>query len=124
MLEKHRKADLCPLCGKFMDLYCTGNKHIPFVDGKTYDKLCFTCYHVPKTERQVYEKNGDIKEIIELPYSSQHLHTAQELVNLGPADTILEARKSVAAVRASIKENKPKRNAVFIKPKNAGSDIP
>lgn len=110
----------CPLCGQKMDIYCTGNKNTPFVDGKTYPKLCFTCFHVPRTVRQ---KDGGIEEI-NLGYSPKYLYTAQELVDLGPADTLLMAQKSVAAVRASIKANPLKRNTKLTKPSDLTVELP
>ena len=120
---KHKKSDLCPLCGQFMDLYCTGNRHTPFVDGKTYNKICFTCYHVPKTVRQVYDDKDELIEEIELPYSHKHLHTAKELFDIGPAETMVQARRSVASVRSAIKAVKLKRGAKFTKPKDAGTTL-
>jgi hypothetical protein len=119
-MKKHKKTDLCPICGQFMDLYCTGNRNLPFVDGKTYNKLCFTCYNVPKTTKQIYDEEGNVKEEVILPYSPKHLHTAKELFDYGQAETMVQARRSVAAVRSAIKSSKLKRAVKFIKPKNDG----
>jgi hypothetical protein len=122
-MKKHKKFDLCPLCGQFMDLYCTGNRHTPFVDGKTYDKICFTCYHVPRTERQIYNEEGNLEEEIKILYSPKYLHTAKELFDMGPAETMVQARRSVASVRSAIKAAKLKRGIKFTKPKDAGTTL-
>jgi hypothetical protein len=121
--KKHKKSDLCPLCGQALDLYCTGNRNTPFVDGKTYSKLCFTCYNVPKTIKQVYDEEGSVVDEVDLGYSPKHLHTAKELVDLGPADNMIQARRSVAGVRSAIKMAKLKRGAKFTKPKDAGTEL-
>ncbi len=123
--QQHSKADLCPLCGEYMDLYCTGHRNTPFVDDQCYPKMCFVCYYVPKLEEQIYYKDGTIKEVIDYPFSHKHLHTPEELVG-GPAETLQIARKSVRAVKAAIKaagldgrkKEKPKR-----KPQNPGVEL-
>ena len=122
-MPKQKKSDVCPLCGQIMDIYCTGNRSTPFVNGKTYSKLCFACFYVPKTEREVYNEEGSVVEVIELGYGPAHLHTAKELFDLGPADTMAQARRCVAGVRSAIKEAKLKRKAKFTKPKDAGVEL-
>jgi len=119
-MAKKKKVESCPLCGQPLDLYCTGNKRHLFVDGKNYDKLCFTCYNVPKTTRQTYDENGNVDEDIKLPYSPKYLHTAKDLFDAGMADTMVQARRSVASVRASIKATKMKRGTKLTMPKDPG----
>ena len=106
-----------------MDLYCTGNRNTPFVDGKTYPKLCFGCFYVPKTEKEVYNEEGSVVDIIELGYGPAHLHTAKELLDLGPAETMVQARRCVAGVRAAIKMSKVKKKTKFTKPKDPGLEL-
>lgn len=102
MTKKIPKSKLCPLCGDLLDLYCTGNKSEPFVDGKCYPKLCFVCFHVPRTQKQTYNEDGSVNEDIVLPYTHKSLNTAKELVHDGIADNLSQARKSVRAVRMAI----------------------
>lgn len=106
-----------------MDIYCTGNKNVPFVDGKCYPKLCFVCYHVPKTEMQIYE-DGFVKDEKELLYSHKHLHTISELIDFGIAENASQARDSVKAVRMAI-NNADIRDlkAAKEKPKDNGIEI-
>jgi hypothetical protein len=117
-MAQKKKSDCCPLCGDELDLYCTGHRNTPFVDDKCYPRLCFTCYYVPKTEKQTYTDDGSVAEDIELPFSHKHLHTAEELVD-GPAETLAQARRSVRAVRAAIKAAKLSRK---VKPKKRPKD--
>mgnify|MGYP006908372956 CR=1 FL=1 len=118
------KSKLCPLCNNYMDIYCTGHKNVPFVDGKCYPKLCFVCYHVPKTEVQIYNEDGSVKEDRELPYTHKHLHTMAELVEFGMAQNAAEARDSVKAVRAAINAaDILDLQAIKKKPKDKGVEI-
>src|SRR5271157_1819252 len=86
-----KKSDLCPLCGQYMDLICTGYKNTLFVDYQYHPKMCFGCFHVPKTERQIYDEEGNLVESVELPFGPKHLRRASELVNLGCVSTREEA---------------------------------
>jgi hypothetical protein len=107
-----------------MSIYCTGNKRLPFVDGKCYDKLCFACYHVPKTLKQIYDKDGCVEEEIPLPYCHKHLHTAQELYDSGSTDSKAEAMKSIKAVRQAIKSAKlPRKPKPLKQPSDPGVEL-
>lgn len=77
---------------------------MPFVDGKCYPKICFTCYHVPKTVEQIYNEDGTVKEDKELLFSHRNLHTIKEMIEYQMAETPQQARDSVRAVKASISE--------------------
>jgi len=103
MKKKH--LDLCGLCSQKLTVYTKSHKNIPFVDNKLYDKLCFTCCLVPKTSNQIYNSNGTIKEIVEIPYSKDSLYTAKELFIAGSCDSLKEATISVDAVLKSIKSS-------------------
>jgi hypothetical protein len=92
------KKDVCSLCNQKMDIHTTVHKTKPYVDGNLYPKMCFTCYHVPKIIDQTYNKEGLVKEEIDLPYSCENLHSAKELFYMGSADTLSQAKKSVASV--------------------------
>ena len=94
----------CPICGQYMDFIAIGNRNHPFVDGKTYAKMCFGCFHMPKDEVQKYDKDGNISEVEGPFYDHKHLKTAVELVENGTVDTIAQAKKCVAGVRRKIKE--------------------
>ena len=102
----------CPLCEQKMDLYTKAHKNMPFVDNKFYDRLCFTCYSAPKILEQKYKEDGSIEEEIKLPYSSENLHTEEELFYMGASDTRKYAKKCLEAIRASCsklkKDKKPK----------------
>lgn len=94
-----QKKDPCPICGQHMDLCVTSHKSKPFVDNKTYPKMCFTCYSVPKILKQKYGENGYIIEQIELPYDIKNLHKPQELFYEGSADSLEQARMCVNSVK-------------------------
>jgi len=116
MVQK-KLNDTCDLCGQKLTIYTKSHKHIPFVDNKLYDKLCFTCCLVPKTSNQIYNSNGTIKEIVEIPYSKDNLFTAKELFIAGSCDSLKEATISVDAVVKSIKSSgktKTKKSPEFV----------
>ena len=73
--------------------------------------------------RQTYDEEGNVEKEIALPYSPKYLHTAKELVDLGPTETMVQARRSVAGVRSAIKAAKLKRGVKFVKPKDAGTTL-
>ena len=78
--------------------------------------MCFTCFSVPKILKQTLDKDGNIKEEIELEYSIDNLHSAQEVFDQGSADNLNQAKRSVQSVKAltvlkvkkETKKNKPK----------------
>ena len=111
----------CPICNQKMDLIITSHKNKPFVDNKTYERICFTCYNVPKTIEQKYFKDGSIKEELELEYNINNLHTPKELVDQGSADNINQARICVTAVKnlkvlkTKAKSQKPKQEIKLVK---------
>jgi hypothetical protein len=94
----------CLICGQYMDFIAIGNRNTPFIDGKTYAKMCFGCFHMPKDEVQKYDKEGNISSIEGPFYDHKHLKTAAELVNDGTVETLAEAKKCVTGVRRKLKE--------------------
>ena len=111
---KKRKIDPCPICGQHMDLCVTSHKNKPYVDNKLYNKICFTCYSVPKVMVQKYDKNGYITEEIPLEYSIRNLKNARELLDEGSAISLAEAKKCIECIK-NLKINKEIKNK--IKPK-------
>ena len=101
MTKTIKKSDMCPLCGDYMDLIVKSCRHKPFIDGKTYPKICFSCWQVPKAEVQTYNDDDSIKNITGPFYDHLHLHTAKELYEEGAANTLKQARNSVRAVKAA-----------------------
>jgi hypothetical protein len=97
---------LCSLCSQTKDIYTDVCKNKPFVDGKLYPKLCFTCFFVPKTIEQIYDSKGLIKEEIPLSYSCENLHSAKELYSQGSAESLKQAKKSLESVQGSCKSCK------------------
>tara|TARA_Y100000296_G_C5035020_1_gene186795 strand:- start:3 stop:311 length:309 start_codon:yes stop_codon:yes gene_type:complete len=86
-----------------MDLEVISCRRIAFVNGKTYPKMCFTCWHVPKNEIQIYNEDDSIKEIKGPFFDHKHLNTAKEMVAEGMVDTLKAARASIKAVREACK---------------------
>lgn len=97
------KKTYCSLCEQIADIYTTAHKTKPFVDGKLYDKICFTCFFVPKTIEQTYNSKGSIKEEKEIAYSCESLHTPKELYSQGSSETLKQAKKSVESVTNACK---------------------
>lgn len=90
---------ICPICNQKMDIYVTSHRTSPFVDNKTYSKMCFGCYHVPKTSNQKYGEEGYIIENVDLDYDIKNLNSAKDLFDQGSTDSIEEARKCVQSVK-------------------------
>ena len=65
--------DLCPICGQFIDIIVSSFAEVPFITGKCYPEICFTCSAVPK----VIDENGKFN------VSPKRLHSVEEMVELG-----------------------------------------
>lgn len=92
------KTILCDICNQKTDIYTKAHKNIPFVDGRNYERVCFGCFHVPRTSEQTYKSDGYIKDHVEFDYSHHYLHSAKELTDEGCCDTLREAKECVEAV--------------------------
>ena len=93
----------CPICGQYMDFIAIGNRNTPFVDGNTYPRMCFGCFHTPQDEVQKYDKDGNVSETFGPFYDHKHLKTAVELYKAQSCPTMASAKKCVAGVRRKIK---------------------
>lgn len=89
---------ICSICLNKADIYTSVHKKDPFVDGRNYETVCFTCFYVPKTMDQTYGPDGSVKEEMHLPYSCENLCSPSELQRDGPAENSRQAKASVEAV--------------------------
>lgn len=48
---------LCPICKQPIEAIVRYFSEDPFIDGRTYSEICFTCANVPKTWE--YDENGE-----------------------------------------------------------------
>lgn len=94
----------CPICNESMDFMVISHKNHAFVDGKCYPAICFSCYQVPKTFVYEFDKKGNIISTDGPHYSHQFLHTAEELYEIGSADSLKQAQKSVESVTKACKK--------------------
>lgn len=88
----------CSICGQKADIYTNSHRKDPFVDGRNYDCVCFTCYFVPKTIDQKYASDGSVSEDLPIEYSCNNLCTAKELYHLGTSDSLKQAKICVDSV--------------------------
>lgn len=101
-IQKYAKGvDLkkCSICDQKADVYTSVHKKEPFVDGRFYECVCFTCYFTPKILEQKYNDEGLVLEEIQLDYSCENLCSSKELHESGASDTPKQAKMSVEAVR-------------------------
>lgn len=94
----------CPVCGELMDFMVVSHKNHPFVDGKCYPAICFSCYQVPKVYCYEFDKKGNIISSEGPFYNYLHLHTPEELLEIGSADSLCQAKKSVDGVTKACKK--------------------
>ena len=80
--RRETNEELCPICGQYMDVRCIGHRNKPFVDGNTYESICFICFSIPRTFYVTRGKAEDGSEDIwEGPFfDSYHLWTPEQLV--------------------------------------------
>lgn len=88
----------CSICGQKADVFTQSHRKEPFVDGRNYECVCFTCYFVPKTLEQKYANDGSVSEETHLEYSCENLCGAVELHHSGASDTLRHAKICVESV--------------------------
>jgi len=86
-----------------MDLEVISCRKTPFIDGKTYAKMCFTCFNVPEQEIQKYDDDGNIEEVLGPFYDHKHIRKATDMVEWGICDNLKEARACIKAVKEKCK---------------------
>jgi hypothetical protein len=97
----------CQICGQKTDIYTSVHKKSPFVDGRNYDCVCFTCFFVPKVAEQKYRKDGSLDEESPLPYSCSNLNSPKDLHGQGSAETLRQAKACVEAVERACRGVRP-----------------
>jgi hypothetical protein len=106
IMSKKKLKD-CPICGQKMDLIVTSHKNSVYIDNKTYEEMCFTCFSAPKITKQTLDSDGFLKSEIQLDYSIKNLHNATELYRMGSSDSIGYASKCLKAIKKlKIKQSK------------------
>lgn len=94
----------CPVCSELMEFMVVSHRNHPFVDGNCYPAICFSCYQVPKVYCHEFDKKGNIISSTGPHYSYLHLHDAQELLEMGSADNLSQAERSVEGVLKACKK--------------------
>lgn len=89
--------DDCPICGQFIEVIVRYHSEEPFVDGRYYDLICFTCASIPKTWE--YGPDGEI--VWYGTKSPDRLATVEDMVSDGWGKQ--EAERSIKAVRKLLK---------------------
>jgi len=115
-MSKKPKKHVCSICGANTDIYTNVHSKNKFIDNNFYDKVCFTCYFVPKTIHQTYNREGLVAEETELEYCSENLHTPKELVLGGSAENIKEAKRSYESI-VNLCKKKKKNKTKLLRPK-------
>lgn len=86
-----------------MDVKVTSCRKTPFIDGKCYPKMCFTCWWVPIEEIQTYGPDGSIIDTKGPFFDHKHLMKAEDMVDQQICDKLRVAKISVKAVKALYK---------------------
>lgn len=99
-MSKQKDPNICPLCGEFIEVRCTGFAENPFIDSQTYSVICQYCFEVPK----MYEFSEEEKEFLYFKeFDPRRLHTVEEMASQG-FDKKLAAH-SIKSVKSSIKRH-------------------
>lgn len=109
--KKSCRKKICDICGSLVDIYTSVHSKNKFIDYNFYEKVCFTCYFVPKIIDQKYNQEGLVLEENELEYCCENLNTPKELISAGNAESLKEAKRSHEAVVElckKVKKNKSK----------------
>lgn len=91
-----KKSDDCPICGEYIDIAVSGFRETPFINGKTYEYICFTCASTPKNTFVAILFDNDI---IEYNKNKGMLNNLEEMVadgfNKKRAETSIKAIKKL-----------------------------
>jgi len=96
--------DYCQVCGVELQAFVRSFDSHPFIDGRTYSVICWTCACVPK---YWYIDGNDQVVILDNP-DPDHLYTLQEMLDDGWSRT--NAERSLKAIQKRLKS--PKINIV------------
>ena len=88
----------CPICGNYIDVVVRYYALEPFIDGRNYDKICYTCANVPKTWE--YDQSGEI--VVYDHISPNRLRTVEEMMEEGWDKK--EANDSIKAIKKLLKK--------------------
>lgn len=89
----------CPICGADIEILVRYHSEEPFIDGRTYAVICFTCASIPKTWG--YE-NG---EVVVYKYKNpERLCSVEDMMEDGWERC--EALRSLKAVKKLLKKPK------------------
>lgn len=96
----------CSICSQKTEIFTTIHKNYPFVDGRNYPIVCFTCFFTPKILKQTYNEDGSIKENEEIVYSCKNLNSAKELLSSGSCDSLNYAKKCIFSIKSLCEKQK------------------
>lgn len=100
-MKKRTDDNLCPICGAWMDAICSGFRHSPWADGRTYEAICDCCRNVIKTGEYI---NG---EWVEYDFMEGKMHSLEKMLDDGwPKNQAVQAIKGVK--KALKNRKKPK----------------
>lgn len=116
-MKQAKKNVICSLCGQKTDIYTDYCKNNYFIDNKKYEKLCFSCFYVPKDTIQKYDSAGNIKEDLFVGYSCENLNLPKEIYFQGSSSSLKEAKISYEKVFQSCAACKTKNKINLPKPK-------
>lgn len=108
-MGRHREG-FCQICGAETDVIVSAYRNHPFIDGRCYQELCFTCYEVPKVSEYFEEYNDGVrihKDVI-VYYNGldqTKLHSLEEMMADGFGRE--ESQRSIKAIKAAIKKGLP-----------------
>jgi len=92
--RRRRDPDVCQICGVKPECAVRIHRDFPFIDGKCYGLMCFTCFSIPK--KWEYDSVMD-RVMCYSHYSPYYLHSVQEMVSDGWVKE--EAEFSLKAVK-------------------------
>jgi hypothetical protein len=90
-------SDNCPICGAFIEVIVQWHSEVPFVDGRYYDLVCFTCASVPR----VWAWGEDGEMVWYGTKSPDRLASVEDMMSDGWSKE--EAQQSIKAIKKLLK---------------------
>jgi hypothetical protein len=72
-----KKSDDCPICGEYINIAVSGFRETPFITGKTYEYICFTCACTP---RKAFTISLSVDDEIEYNKNKEILNNLEEMI--------------------------------------------
>lgn len=96
---RRKQEGICPICGCEIEAFTSAYRSHPFIDGRCYNEICWTCANVPKTHT-----TEEDRMVVFNVFQERMLHSVQEMMDDG--FTRHEAEISIKWIKRALRKRK------------------